>query len=189
MPLEILILLVVVMLLFSLSVLKAEKIIKITLGTYLLLPFSMGLGEVLLQLSLYLSTHADQSFLWISFANLSLFLSNAQPTIVLLLFVLLVWFISKNSYLSVAVSSDPFQKQLQTLVRSALALASFLSYLYFSLAYFKWEVFNYLFVQTAAISSYTIWFPLFGFLTALVVVLASSHIQIKLFRKKAPELE
>ena len=63
MPLEILILLVVVMLLFSLSVLKAEKIIKITLGTYLLLPVSMGLGEVLLQLSLYLRTHADQSFL------------------------------------------------------------------------------------------------------------------------------
>ncbi len=96
---------------------------------------------------------------------------------------------SKNSYLYIAVSSDPFQKQLQTLVRSVLALASFLSYLYFSLAYFKGEVFNYLFVQTATISPYTAWFPLFGCLTALLVILASSRIQINLFRKKAPELE
>lgn len=141
-----------------------------------------------MQLALFLNTSPELRFLGISYQGLSEFLISAQPTVVLLLFIFLIWFVVKNSYIGILHAQDPFQKQLQALIWSVLCVGSTLSYFYFTLAYFKGEVFEYLFMSPKLLP-YISWFPIIGFVVPLLVILASSRIQFRLFKKQIPELE
>ena len=172
----------VVIVILLLSFLKAERLVKITFWSYVLLVFCIALGICIIQRAADLQWMGSQSILGVSYASIGEFLLNAQPTVMIVLYLLWLWFFAMNSHLSIQFSWELFEKKIQTLLRCVLCMWSILSAVYFSLSYFKWELYESIFN-----SSYIIWYspmiPIATLISALLTILASSHLNLKIALK------
>lgn len=165
-----------------LSFLKAEKLVKITFWSYVLLVFCTWLGICILQWAAQLQWNWNQEILWISYSSMGEFLINAQPTIMLVMYLLWLWFFAVNSHLTIHFSWEMFEKKIQTLLRWILAVWSILSAVYFSLAYFKWDIYE-LFFNNSYVIWYTSLIPIVSLIFALITILAASHLNLKIALK------
>lgn len=165
-----------------LSFLKAEKLVKITFWSYVLLVFCTWLWICLFQWAAQLQWIGNQEILWISYASIGEFLINAQPTIMLVLYTLWLRFFAVNSHLIIQFSWEMFEKKIQTLLRWILAMWSILSAVYYSLSYFKWDIYELFFNN-----SYVIWYvpliPIVTLISALLTILSASHLNLKIALK------
>lgn len=173
----------IVVVVLLLSFLKAEKLVKITFWSYVLLAFCIALGIVILQWAAQLQGVGSQTFLGMSYNSIGDFLVNAQPTIMLVLYALGLWFFAMNSHLSIQFSWEIFEKKIQTLLWCVLCLWSVLSSIYFSLGYFKWDLYEQIFNQPQ-IAIYSSYIPLMSLWVALATILAASHLNFKIALKK-----
>lgn len=178
MSIEVSLLLAVVLLLVVLSLLKVEKLVRMTFWSYVLLAFSLAFGTALLQWASHLQMTPEVAFLGMKYAKIAEFLTNAQPTLMLVFFWLGLWFFIQSSHLTIRISLELFEKKMQTLLRCVLALGSLFSSLYFSLAYFKGAVYDWLFMQEMVVP-YTAWIPSLGLAVAVVSLIAASQINIR----------
>lgn len=103
---------VLVILLFSF--LKAEKLVKLTFGAYVVLGISLGLGVLMNQYAELLNQNPELLFLGIAYQDYARFLINAQPTVLLIVATLLLRFFVQYAYVSVKLSDDLTEKKLQT---------------------------------------------------------------------------
>jgi hypothetical protein len=172
----------VVIVVLLLSFLKAEKLVKITFWSYVLLVFCLALGICILQWAAQLQWIGNQTILGVSYSSIGEFLVNAQPTIMIVLYLLWLWFFAMNSHLSIQFSWEMFEKKIQTLLRCVLCMWSILSAVYFPLSYFKGEVYEFIFNN-----SYIIWYspmiPIATLVSALLTILAASHLNLKIALK------
>ena len=188
MQIDVAVLFWIVIVVLLLSFLKAEKLVKITFWIYILLAFIIALWTALLQRAAQLQGIGDQTFLGMSYASIGDFLVNAQPTIILLLYVLGLWFFAVNSHLSIQFSSEVFEKKLLTLLWCVLCLGSILTAIYFSLGYFKGDLYDKIFNNDQVVV-YTSMIPLVSLVIALITLLAASHLNFKIaFKKTDPTL-
>lgn len=183
MPLEVTILLIACVLVLLLSLLKVEKLVKLTFGSYVLLVLILAVGSLFLQGAEALNASADTSFLGISGASLATFLLSAQPTAMVVILAGGLWFFAQNSHLSITLSAELFEKKLQTLLWGLLSLMSSFAVLYFALAYFKGPVYDRLFTQSF-VAAYQQWIPLMAFCAPLITLIAASHINLRFSFKK-----
>lgn len=183
MQIDVAVLFWIVIVVLLLSFLKAEKLVKITFWSYVLLAFCIALWTALLQRAAQLQWIWNQTFLGMSYASIWEFLVNAQPTIMLVLYAWGLWFFAVNSHLSIQFSWEVFEKKIQTLLRCVLCLWSILTSVYFSLWYFKWDIYEWLF-NNSQVAIYTSLIPVISLIVALVTLLASSHLNFKIALKK-----
>ncbi len=178
MSIEVSLLLAVALVLVVLSLLKVEKLVRMTFWSYLLLAFSLAFWTALLQWASYLQMTPEVAFFGIKYMKISEFLINAQPTLMLVFFWLGLWFFVQNSHLTIRISSELFEKKMQTLLWCVLALGNLVSSLYFSLAYFKGAVYDWLFMQEVVVP-YTARIPSLGLVVAVVSLIAASQINVR----------
>lgn len=178
MPTEITLMLGVLAFVVLFSLLRIEKLIKISFWSYVLLGLLIWLGISILQWATQLQLTPDEKILGITYWWFAEFLINAQPTILLVLFALWLRFFMQNSHLTIHISWELFEKKMQTLLRCFLSLGSIVSSLYFILAYFKGAIYEWVFMQPFIIT-YTPWIPVIGMITALLCLLASSKINLR----------
>ncbi len=183
MPIEMLLSFWVLMVVLLLSLLKVEKLVKITFWSYLLLSFSLAFWTLVLQGVHFFQSDPELTFLGLSYQKLANFFLSAQPTLMLLGYVLGLWFFAQSSHLSIRLSSELFGKRLQTLLRGFLCLGSILSSVFFSLAYFKGALYERIFEQSI-IAPYTSRIPLISLLTALITLISASQLNLRFFLKK-----
>ena len=173
----------IIIIVLLLSFLKAEKLVKITFWSYVLLALCIGLGIAMLQRAAQLQWIGNQTFLGMTYSSIGDFLINAQPTVMLVLYAIGLWFFAINSHLTIQFSWEIFEKKIQTLLRCVLCLWSILSTIYFSLGYFKGDLYEQIFNQPQ-IAVYTSLIPLISIGIALATLLASSHLNFKIALKK-----
>lgn len=183
MSVDVTLLLALILLLVLLSLFKVEKLVRVTFWSYLLLAFSLALWSVILQGATHLQTTPELVFLGMKYTTIAEFLINAQPTVILVFFGLGLRFFIQSSHLTIRISSELFERKMQTLLRCILALGSLISSLYFSLAYFKGAVYEWLFTQEV-IAPYVVWIPSLGLVVALVSLFAASQVNIRFIFKK-----
>ena len=183
MHIDVAVLLGIIVIILLLSFLRAEKLVKITFWSYVLLAFCIALGIVLLQRATQLQWIGNQTFLGMKYASIGDFLINAQPTIMLVLYALGLRFFAINSHQSIQFSWEIFEKKIQTLLWCVLCLWSILSSIYFSLGYFKWDLYEQIFNQPQ-IAIYSSYIPLISLWIALTTILAASHLNFKIALKK-----
>ena len=183
MSVELSLFLSVVLILVVLSLLKVEKLVRMTFGNYVLLAFSLAFGSALSQRASHLQMSPEALFLGMQYVKIAEFLLNAQPTLMLVFFWLWLRFFTQNSHLTIKISSELFEKKLQTLLWCILALGSLISSLYFSLAYFKGAVYERLFTQEF-LAPYVTWIPSLWLVIALVSLIGASQINIRFSFKK-----
>ena len=75
-----------------------------------------------------------------------------------------------------------FEKKVQTLLWCVLCLGSIISAVYYSLGYFKWEIYDLIF-NNSYVVMYTPMIPLVSLVLALLTILASSHLNLKIALK------
>ena len=172
----------VVIVVLLLSFLRAERLVKITFWSYVFLVLCMALWICILQWAAQLKWMWDQEILWIAYNSIGEFLINSQPTVMMVVYVLWLWFFAMNSHLSIQFSWEMFEKKIQTLLRCVLCMWSILSAVYYPLAYFKWDIYEVLFNNSYVIS-YTPMIPIITLVSALVTILASSHLNLKIALK------
>ncbi len=183
MSVELSLFLSVVLILVVLSLLKVEKLVRMTFGNYVLLAFSLAFGSALSQRAFHLQLSPEALFLGMQYAKIAEFLLNAQPTLMLVFFWLGLRFFIQNSHLTIRISSELFEKKMQTVLWCVLALGSLLSSLYFALAYFKGAVYEWLFTQEI-LTPYVIWIPSLWLVVAVVSLIAAAQINIRFSFKK-----
>ncbi len=159
MPLEMTLLLGITILILLLSLLKIEKMVKLTFGSYLLLAFSLACGSLIVQEAQYFQVSPQEKLLGIGYEAISTFLLNAQPTLMLLFSALGLRFFAQHAHLTIRIASDLVEKKLQTFLRGILSLISLLSFLYYPLAFFKGAIYEWLFLQESFVG-YTSRIPL-----------------------------
>lgn len=125
----------------------------------------------------------ESTFLSLSYQQLANFFLSAQPTLILLGYALGLRFFAQSSHLSIRLSSELFGKRLQTLLRAFLCLGSIVSSLFFSLAYFKGALYEWIFEQSV-IAPYANRIPLISLLTALITLISASQLNLRFFLKK-----
>jgi hypothetical protein len=167
-----------------LSLLKTEKLVKLTYGSYWLLAFSLALGTLILHWVADLQSFSSETFLGMSYWKIAEWLSNWLPTILLVLYVLLLWWFISYSHLSISLSSDAFERKVQTLIWCILCLGSIVSSIYFILAYFQWAVYETLFLNNY-MTPYTHWIPVMTVVFVLATLILSCHFDLKIFIKKS----
>lgn len=186
MPVEFSFSLVLLLLMVLLSLLKIEKLVRMTFWSYVMMLFSFALASLIVQEVAFLQLTPDVKFLGFLYSDLASFLTSAQPTVILVLYALGLWFFTQSSHLTIRISSELFLQKMQTLLRAFFAIASMLCGIYFSLAYFKWAVYDWLFTQ-AAVVGYVKWIPLLALIVALWVLFSASQINIRFsFKKENP---
>lgn len=183
MSVDVTLLLALILLLVLLSLLKAEKLVRVAFWSYLLLAFSLALWSAILQWVAHLQATPELLFLGMKYTKIAEFLSNAQPTVILVFFALGLRFFVQNSHLTIKISSELFERKMQNLLWCVLALGSLISSLYFSLAYFKGAVYEWLFTQEVIVP-YVAWIPSLGLVVALVSLFAASQVNIRFIFKK-----
>ena len=75
-----------VLILVVLSILKVEKLDRMTFGNYLLLAFSLAFGSALSQRVSHLQLSPETLFLGMQYAKIAEFLLNSQPKLMLVFF-------------------------------------------------------------------------------------------------------
>ena len=75
-----------------------------------------------------------------------------------------------------------FEKKIQTLLWCVLCMGSILSAVYFSLGYFKGEIYELLF-NNSYVVLYTPMIPIVSLIMAVLTILASSHLNLKIALK------
>jgi len=161
-----------------LLMLGLEKIIKIILGNYILgtICFSVGIG--IDNLIIYLQWLGDQRFAWFAATWWSTFLDNGHATIILLLYLILLFILYKKSTISIRLPSDGVIQKMLYLVFVPLALTSVILTLYIllwgsgiiSLAILtEWSASNSFLTVVSQIFSLTpLWIALHGIATLLI---------------------
>ena len=172
----------VVIVILLLSFLRAERLVKITFWSYVFLVLCMALWICILQWAAQLKWIWNQEILWITYNSIGEFLVNSQPTVMMVVYILWLWFFAMNSHLSIQFSWEMFEKKIQTLLRCVLCMWSILSAVYYPLAYFKWDIYEVLF-NNSYVVSYTPMIPIATLVSALVTILASSHLNLKIALK------
>ncbi len=172
----------VVIVILLLSFLKAEKLVQITFWSYVFLVLCTALGICILQWAAQLQWMWSMTILWITYASIWEFLINSQPTVMMLVYILWLRFFAINSHLSVQFSWEMFEKKVQTLLWCVLCLGSIISAVYYSLGYFKWEIYDLIF-NNSYVVMYTPMIPLVSLVLALLTILASSHLNLKIALK------
>lgn len=185
MPTEIALMLWVLAFVLLLSLLKIEKLVKISFWSYVLLGFLLGIGTCILQRATNLQLTPDQTLLGMSYQSLAGFLVNAQPTILIVLFCLWLWFFAQNAHLSIRISWELFERKIQTILWCFLSLGSLISSFYFFLAYFKGAIYEWLFLQPFMLT-YSPRIPLIGVISAISCLLASSQLNLRFSIKAEP---
>ena len=172
----------VVIVILLLSFLRAERLAKITFWSYVFLVLCMALWICILQWATQLKWIWSQEILWITYNSIGEFLVNSQPTVMMVVYILWLWFFAMNSHLSIQFSWEMFEKKIQTLLRCVLCMWSILSAVYYPLAYFKWDIYEVLF-NNSYVVSYAPMIPIATLVSALVTILASSHLNLKIALK------
>lgn len=121
---------VLVVVAIVLLMLGLENIIKIILWNYILgtICFSVSLG--IDNLIIYLQWLTDQRFAWFSAAGWATFFANGHATIVLLLYLLLLFILYKKSTISIRLPADGVIQKTLYLAFIPLALTSVILTLY-----------------------------------------------------------
>ena len=172
----------IVIIVLLLSFLKAERLVKITFWSYVFLVLCMALWICILQWAAQLQWIWDQEILWVSYASIGEFLVNSQPTVMMVVYILWLWFFAVNSHLSIQFSWEMFEKKIQTLLWCVLCMGSILSAVYFSLGYFKGDIYELLF-NNSYVVTYTPMIPVVSLVLAVLTILASSHLNLKIALK------
>ena len=173
---------VIIIIIMLLSFLKAERLVKITFWSYVFLVLCIALWICLLQWAAQLQWMWDQAILWIKYSSIGEFLINSQPTVMMVVYIFWLWFFAMNSHLSIQFSGEMFEKKVQTLIWCVLCLWSILSAVYFSLAYFKWDIYEELF-NNSYVVLYTPMIPMVSLVLAIFTILASSHLNLRIALK------
>jgi len=121
---------VLVVVAIVLLMLWLENIIKIILGNYILgtICFSVSIG--IDSLIIYLQGLGDQRFAWFASTGWATFFDNGHATIVLLLYLILLFILYKKSTISIRLPSDGVIQKMLYLVFIPLALTSVILTLY-----------------------------------------------------------
>ena len=166
-----------------LSLLKVEKLVRMSFWSYLLLAWSLALGTGILQGASLLQGIPDETFLGLRCAKIAEFIVNAQPTILLIFFVAGLRFFIQYGHLSIKIFSEIFEKKLQTLLRCVLSFWNLISCFYFSLAYFKGDLYERIFMQPMVVP-YVARIPMIGCISAIISLVATSQINLRFSFKK-----
>ena len=75
-----------------------------------------------------------------------------------------------------------FEKKIQTLLWCVLCMGSILSAVYFSLGYFKGDIYDWLF-NNSYVVTYTPMIPLVSLVLAILTIVASCHLNFKIALK------
>lgn len=185
MPVELSFILVLLLLIALISLLKIEKLVRMTFWSCVMILFSFALASLIMQEVAFLQLTPDAKFLGFLYSDLASFLLNAQPTLNLVFYLLGLWFFTQSSHLTIRISSELFLQKIQTMLRAFFAIGSIFCGFYFSLAYFKWAVYDWLFTQEVIVV-YVKWIPLFALIVALWVLFWASQINIRFSFKKDP---
>jgi len=172
----------IVIVILLLSFLKAERLVKITFWSYVFLVICIALWICILQWAAQLQGMWEAVILWVSYASIGEFLLNSQPTVMMLVYVLWLWFFAVNSHLSVQFSWELFEKKVQTLLWCVLCMGSIVSAVYYSLGYFKGEMYEFIFNNSYVIL-YTPMIPIVSLVLGILTILASSHLNLKIALK------
>lgn len=157
------------------GLLSLEKIVKISFWSWVLLGLSLGIGAGLRWWADFLNASPDAVFLGISQAGLAEFLLTAQPTIMLVISGLLLWFFLSYGQLTLNRGEDLLQKILWAI----LAVGSVISMLWLSLFSVWGSLYQWLF-QQGDLAEYEVFFPVFVMIMALAVIFFASKVNIKL---------
>ena len=159
-----------------LSLLKVEKLVRMSFWSYLLLAWSLALGTGILQGASLLQSIPDETFLGLRCAKIAEFIINAQPTILLIFFVAGLRFFIQYGHLSIKIFSEIFEKKLQS-------FWNLISCFYFSLAYFKGDFYERIFMQPMVVP-YVARIPMIGCISAIISLVATSQINLRFSFKK-----
>lgn len=98
-------------------VIGTEKMIKVILGNYILSSICLAASQSLDILISSMQATPEATFAGLSYASIQTFLVNGQTTIILILYILLLLLIYKNSRIHITLPSDEVsQKLLQFLL-------------------------------------------------------------------------
>lgn len=183
MPIELSLMLVFLLLIVLVSLLKLEKLVRMTFWSYLMLLFSLSLGTLIVQRATLLHDGGSEKLLGLAFSDIANFLLNAQPTLMLLTYALGLWFFTQNSHLVIRSASELFLQKLQTILWAILSIWTCICGVYFSLAYFKGAVFDRMFTQES-LTPYVQWIPLLWAVVSLGTLFAASQLSIHFSFKK-----
>ena len=172
----------IVIIVMLLSFLKAERLVKITFWSYVFLVLCVALGICILQWAAQLQWIGSETILWVSYASIGEFLVNSQPTVMMVVYLWWLWFFAVNSHLSIQFSWEMFEKKIQTLLWCVLCMGSILSAVYFSLGYFKGDIYDWLF-NNSYVVTYTPMIPLVSLVLAILTIVASCHLNFKIALK------
>lgn len=164
--------------LWLLTLLKVEKLVRLTFGLLFALLFSLAFGLLLQQLADGLLGDASLRFLGFSYEQYASFLLAAQPTMSFVFSALLVWLFVQRGTLQLEWGGMLGFGTVQSLLWACLSLGNLLSYLYFSLAFFKWGWYEWL-MQREVLHPYLQYLPWLGMLTVIVMVVCASRFRIK----------
>jgi hypothetical protein len=169
---------VLVVVAIILLMLGLENIIKIILGNYILgtICFSVSLG--IDNLIVYLQGLGDQRFAWFAATWRATFFANWHATIVLLLYILLLFVLYKKSTISIRLPSDSVIQKTLYIFFIPLALTSVILTLYILLrgsgiispaVLADWSASSSLLTLVAHIFSLTpLWIAVHGIATLLI---------------------
>lgn len=154
--------------------LQVEKIVKLAFGSWLVLGMSLAIGIGIDQGVEVLKTNPEAVFLGINQGWFADFLFNAQPTIMLVISGLLLWFFVKYGQIRLGNGEDILQKILW----SVLAMGSLVSMIWISLFTVGGGLYEWLFEQWNLVH-YSAFFPLFVFVMALLSLIFASKVNIR----------
>lgn len=166
-----------------LSLLKVERVVRLAIWSYIVLGFAIALGVVLVNFAGVLNQAPEVVFLWLTYQQYAAFLINALPTLILVFSALFLWFLMQYGSLSVKLSDDMTERKLQTWLWAFLALWGLISFLYFSLFYFKGAVYEWIFLHPE-VKMYVQHLPLFSLSISIFVIAFASRFPFKLSLKK-----
>lgn len=135
----------------------------------------MGIGIGLRKSADFLQEGPDLLILGMKHQSIADFLIAAQPTLMLVISGLLLWFFLGYGQLHLAKSEDLFQK----FIWAILAVGSVFSMVWLSLFTVGGSLYQWLFLQ-GDLASYAGWFPVIVIIVALCVLLFASKVNIKL---------
>lgn len=93
-------------------VIGTEKMIRVILGNYILSSICLAASQSLDILNTSMQATPDAKFAWLSYSTIQSFLTNGQTTIILILYILLLLLIYKNSKIHITLPHDDVSQKL-----------------------------------------------------------------------------
>lgn len=161
-----------------------DKMSKVIIWNYITWITCFAFGNLIHQWINRLMTSPDTKFIWFSYSQYANFLSNSQLTLVLLLYIGLIWLIYSYSKFQVSYSTRTNTEKLYFIILIPITVLSFIIWPYIALQSDGIQVLN--FVERSI--TWTFWFlisfikhiPFWMFINWISFIIISSQINFKI---------